>query len=184
MQGSGELGLSPPRALVPGWSHGQGLVFRAGTCIWVQLVVHGFGKCFGFSAWGTPRCSLKYLNFWHLVLEIICASKYCSEYSRGWRTRGKYCAVFWKTHYNNEGHDCGIQSCLCAGQTVVPLMKHIFVVSFFFFFLLNVFLGTVSLLFNRNALGFDFLLWLWAYLFCHDGRSIWCNYKSYWGKKV
>jgi len=33
-------------------------------------------------------------------------------------------------------------------------MKHVFVVSFF---LLNVFMGMVSLLLNRNALGFDFL---------------------------
>lgn len=91
------------------------------------------------STWASPSgripgWSLKYLNFWHLVLEVKLASKYCSEYSEGWRTLGKYYAVFWKTRYNDKGgHNRRIRSRVCAGQTVVPLMKHIVVVSFFSF---------------------------------------------------
>lgn len=52
-----------------------------------------------------PGPSLKCLNFWHLVLEVSFAFEY----------------------------NCSTQSYVCAGQTAVPLMKNIFVLSFLSF---------------------------------------------------
>lgn len=118
----------PAGAVARGWS------FRAGIRIWYCWSFTALVSAWTSLGWRLPGCSLKCPNFWHLVSQVSFASRYWSEYLWGWKILVKYYMIFWKRHCSNEeGHNCRIQACPCAGQTVVPLMKHIFVVSFFSF---------------------------------------------------
>lgn len=151
---SGELGLSPLGASVPGCSCSSRLLPQSRELHSAVAGQSWLCEHLGFSEWGALRISLKCLNFWHLVLEVSFAFKY----------------------------DCRTQSCVCAGQTAVPIIN-IFVLSFLSF---KWFYGySLSPFEYKCPWLWHFLFWLWSYLFCQGGRSVWCNYtKSYWEKEA